>query len=716
MSENKIMQSMNASVANTKSAKKFRLLRYFAITSLLGVLVIIGPLVYFYRAYSIESLKKHVTENNVNITNILTNTIWLKYSKFFDKISKDRKISDENYHDFLSIKEDLLKQTRGLSVVKAKIYDNNGVTVFSTETSEVGNKNINNKGLLVSTLKNEPVSEIILKDKHNNYFRKSKESNIISSYVPIVVSGSDSRNGVFEVYSDVTGYTDEVSDSTLRIVLVVLGSMGFLYLFMFAMVKRADVALKLQESEVEQAHEAILTHQALHDHLTGLANRLNLTKSLDSLLFSMDVDSQKCAVFCLGIDGLKSINESLGHQSGDAAITEVSRRLQAIFGETQIISRLGGDEFAVVLCDLKSDVEFEQIIEQIERMQKAISSEPILFNGHEISISTSVGVSIYPEDGRSVEDILQSAERALAHTKKAGRGGYQFHSSGMNARAMDMLLLERELRKALIDDQFVLFYQPKVDINSGKIVGAEALIRWQHPTRGLIGPGAFIEVIEERGLVIHLGEWVLREACRQNAAWQASGMAHMPIAINLSAAHFNKTALASDVQKTLNEFSLESNCLELELTESSFMKDTKSSVSIMNEIRALGVYLALDDFGTGYSSLSQLKGLPLHNLKLDQSFVRGLPDDRDDLAICTAVIAMGNALGLKVIAEGVETLDQLNLLRSLGTDVAQGYYIAKPLPADRFLDFALKNVAEHSPKEEVESDAMPLKLASFSSM
>jgi EAL domain-containing protein (putative c-di-GMP-specific phosphodiesterase class I) len=261
----------------------------------------------------------------------------------------------------------------------------------------------------------------------------------------------------------------------------------------------------------------------------------------------------------------------------------------------------------------------------------------------------------------------------------------------MNDHALDMLRVERDLRRALDEDQFVLHYQPKIDLETGHITGAEALVRWEHPTRGLVGPSEFILVAEERGLIVPLGEWVMHEACRQNKAWQKAGMAPLPIAINLSAVHFQQSTLLRTVQQTLHDHALPVHCLELELTESSILQNSNATISTMNRFKAVGVMLALDDFGTGYSSLSQLKGLPLDNLKLDQSFVRGLPDDTDDLAICTAVIAMGRALGLKVIAEGVESTAQLAVLRALGCDVGQGYLFARPLPAQQFLDFVQKH-------------------------
>lgn len=352
---------------------------------------------------------------------------------------------------------------------------------------------------------------------------------------------------------------------------------------------------------------------------------------------------------------------------------------------------MGGDEFVISVSGFDVAIEVEHLVLAIERAQKSISGSPIAAKGHDLSITASVGVAIYPDDGSNVDELLQAADVALSHAKKQGRNQYQFHTAGMNDRALEMLLAERDLRRALEENQFVLYYQPKVDMRTGRTIGSEALIRWRHPTRGLVGPVHFIALAEERGLIVAMGEWVMREACRQNMAWQQAGLQALPIAINLSAVHFKQAGLLRDVRQTLKDHALPAHCLELELTESSIMQDASTTVATMQQLKQVGVMLALDDFGTGYSSLSQLKGLPLDNLKLDQSFVRGLPEDRDDLAICTAVIAMGQALGLKVIAEGVETAAQLAVLHSLGCDVGQGYFFARPMPADQFLTFALQH-------------------------
>jgi diguanylate cyclase (GGDEF)-like protein len=573
---------------------------------------------------------------------------------------------------------------KGLSVVKVKIYDLHGLTIFSTDERQIGEDKSDDDGVQAA-IAGKVVSEIAFENHFDSFEKVINDRNLISSYIPIRADDSLPPEAVFEVYSDVTDYVSELNQTSWEIVGVVLGSLSLLYGFLYAIVRRADFTLRTQAQAVNRGHQAMLAHQALHDPLTGLPNRESLSQQLTQLLATLHGSDRKCAVLCLGLDGFKEINDSLGHQMGDAVLIKVGKRLKAAFGEGHITARMGGDEFVITLTG--ASLEVERLVLAIERAQTAISGRAIEADGHELSISASVGVAIYPDDGREVSELLRAADVALSHAKKEGRMRYRFHAAGMNERVLDMLLVERDLRRALEENQFVLYYQPKVDLASGHITGAEALIRWQHPTRGLVGPYQFIQVAEERGLIVAIGDWVMQEACRQNILWQQQGMASIPIAINLSAVHFQKSSLLADVEQTLYTHALPAHCLELELTESSIMQDAAITIATMDRLKDVGVILSLDDFGTGYSSLSQLKGLPLDNLKLDQSFVRGLPDDRDDLAICTAVIAMGRALGLKVIAEGVETTEQLAVLRSLGCDVGQGYLFARPMPAAQFFEF-----------------------------
>jgi diguanylate cyclase (GGDEF)-like protein len=653
-------------------------------------MLVLTPLLYFYRDFATEALEQHETRDNVAITHIFASTLWPRHSAYVTTAHTLSKEALRTHPQVALIRADVLRQMKGLSVVKVKIYDLHGLTVFSTDEKQIGEDKSDDDGVQAA-IAGKVVSEIAFKDHFDSFEKVINERNLISSYIPIRADDGQPPEGILEVYSDVTEYVEKLNQTSWEIVGVVLGSLSLLYLFLYAIVRRADFTLRAHAQQVSRGHEAMLAHQALHDPLTGLPNRESLSRQLAALLASLQGSDQKCAVLCLGLDGFKEINESLGHQLGDAALVKVGKRLTDAFGEGHITARMGGDEFVITLVGTGNALEVEPLVQAIERAQQAISGRPIVAKGHDLSISTSVGVALYPDDGRNVAELLQAADVALSHAKKEGRARYRFHAAGMNERALDMLLVERDLRRALDEKQFVLHYQPKVDLKSGHITGAEALIRWQHPTRGLVGPYHFIQVAEERGLIVALGDWVMQEACRQNISWQQQGMKAIPIAINLSAVHFQKSNLLADVERTLHAHALPAHCLELELTESSIMQDAAVTIATMDRLKNVGVVLALDDFGTGYSSLSQLKGLPLDNLKLDQSFVRGLPDDSDDLAICTAVIAMGRALGLKVIAEGVETTAQLAVLRALGCDVGQGYLFARPMAAAQFFEFMQKH-------------------------
>jgi diguanylate cyclase (GGDEF)-like protein len=670
--------------------KKFRLVRYFALTSLLGVLMVLAPLIYFYRHFATEALEQHETHDNVVIAQIFASTLWPRHAAYVQGAANLTRQQLQAHPQVALIRADVLRQMKGLSVVKVKIYDLQGMTVFSTDEKQIGEDKSDDDGVR-DAIAGKASSEIAFENTFDAFEKVINDRNLISSYIPIRVDDKQPPQGVFEVYSDVTDYVAELEQTTWEIVGVVLGSLAFFYAFLYAIVRRADQVLRRQANNEAQAHEAMLAYQALHDPLTGLPNRESLTRQIAALLEAGQGGKQQCAVLCLGLDGFKEINDSVGHRVGDAALVEVGRRLQALFGDTHITARMGGDEFVIAIGELSPALAVERIVLVLERAQKAIAGQSILVDDHDLTLTASVGVAIYPDDAGDVAELLKAADTALTHAKRAGRNGYQFHTAGMNDHVLEMLWVERDLRRALEEEQFVLYYQPKIDLVNGHITGAEALIRWQHPTRGLVMPGQFIQVAEERGLIVALGNWVMQEACRQNKAWQLAGMAELPIAINLSAQHFKQSTLLRDVRQTLHDHALGADCLELELTESSIMQDAATTINTMRQLKAVGVVLALDDFGTGYSSLSQLKGLPLSNLKLDQSFVRGLPDDHDDLAICTAVIAMGQALGLKVIAEGVETTEQLAALRVLGCDVGQGYLFARPLPAPQFLEFVQRH-------------------------
>jgi len=675
-----------STAAAPQPKSSFRLIRYFSITSLVGVLIVLAVLLFFYRQFAFRALESHQTRNNIAITQIFASTLWPKYASYVKSASAIGKSELQQRPEVARLREDVLQQMAGLSVVKVKIYNFDGLTVFSTDPKQIGEDKSANSGFLQAKA-GEVASEITFRDHFDAFEQVINDRNLISSYIPIRTDRSLPAEGVMEVYSDVTDYVAELERTTWEIAAGVLGSLAFLYLFLFALVRRADRVISAQSEEVRVAHEAMLRHQSLHDALTGLPNRRSFSELLDGIIRTAKRNGKKCAVLYLDLDGLKDINDSLGQVAGDQVLKEVAKRLQALLRATDVVARIGGDEFVVALPEISGARGGEHIVYAAEKIRDAVSHKAYAAAAHELALTTSIGIAIYPDDGSNAVELIRSADAALHHAKKTGRNNYQFHTADMNARALGMLLMEHDLRRALEGKQFLLHYQPQVDLNTGRITGAEALIRWRHPERGLVSPAQFIPIAEERGLIVPIGEWVLQEACRQNKEWQEAGLPSISVAVNLSALQFQKSNLAQEVARILRGCGLAAEHLELELTESAIMRDADRTIAMMHALKGIGTTLSLDDFGTGHSSLSQLKRLPIDKLKIDQSFVRGLPDDADDLAISSAIVAMGKAMKQTVIAEGVETRAQREVLQSLRCDEIQGYLVAKPMPSADFARF-----------------------------
>ncbi|NHZ43465.1 EAL domain-containing protein [Massilia sp. CCM 8693] len=423
-----------------------------------------------------------------------------------------------------------------------------------------------------------------------------------------------------------------------------------------------------------------LHHQALHDSLTRLPNRSLLEDRIVQAIHGAERSGKRFALMFLDLDRFKTINDSLGHQYGDKLLQAVAARLSDCLRANDTVARLGGDEFVVLLCDVGAPTAVAGVA---GKLLDTIAL-PLDVEGQVQSVSASIGISMYPDDGTSLRELMTNADSAMYHAKKVGRANHQFFAPAMNAAAGARLALESALRLALEHQQFELHYQPKVDVASGAVVAMEALVRWHCPQRGMVPPNDFIGVAEEIGLIIPLGAWVLREACRQNRAWQLAGMAQLRVAVNLSAYQFRQKDLPEFVAGVLRETGMDASCLELEVTESVVMHNPAEAAQILDRLHGQGIHISVDDFGTGYSSLSYLKQFRLDTLKIDRSFVRDISSDADDAAIVRSVIALAHSLRLKVIAEGVETDAQLAYLRELGCDQYQGYLRSKPLPAHEF--------------------------------
>lgn len=430
-------------------------------------------------------------------------------------------------------------------------------------------------------------------------------------------------------------------------------------------------------TERKQAEQKI-QRLAYYDALTGLPNRQLLQDRLKQVLAQAHRYQHQVGVLFLDLDRFKRINDTLGHVVGDQFLETIAERLKEWTRESDTVARLGGDEFVIIL----SAVQKIQDVVNIAAGILETVSQPIRLGGHEVFCSTSIGIAFYPMDGEDHETLLKNADTAMYAAKDRGRNTYQFFSEEMNHRAMERMTIETHLRGALRNDELLLHYQPQVDLNSGRIVGVEALIRWNHPVRGLMAPDTFIPLAEESGLIIPVGEWVLRSACRQTRIWQDAGFPLRRIAVNLSARQFSQGGLVATVEAVLQETGLDPDCLELELTESALMTNASDAILTLVDLRVRGIHVSIDDFGTGYSSLSYLKDLPIDRIKIAQEFVRDIPQCEDDATIVEAIIAMGRSLRLQVIAEGVENREQLEFLKQRGCHEMQGYYFSRPLPVD----------------------------------
>ena len=426
-------------------------------------------------------------------------------------------------------------------------------------------------------------------------------------------------------------------------------------------------------------------HIAFHDDLTSLPNRLMLNQCLDRALSRHRRAGSKLAILFMDLDRFKVINDSLGHEVGDVMLRQVADRLRAQSREGDTIARMGGDEFVVLIenRDNLNDISAcaRRLIEEL--------SAPYLLGKKDCHVTLSIGISVFPSDGSDSQALLKAADVAMYRAKELGRNNYQYYLPSMNVHTLERLELESDLRRALERGEFLLHYQPKVEIATGLITGTEALLRWAHPVRGLVSPLEFISLAEETGLIVPIGEWVLATACAQNKLWQDMGLTDLGVAVNLSARQFSDSKLLENLTRIIHASGLDPSSLELEITESAVMSHGEYAAGVLEQLKSIGVRIAIDDFGTGYSSLAYLKRFPIDTLKVDRSFIRDIPADSGDKKIARAIIAMAHALRLKVVAEGVENAEQLKFLRAQHCDAVQGYFLFRPLPVDEATD-ALK--------------------------
>ncbi len=429
--------------------------------------------------------------------------------------------------------------------------------------------------------------------------------------------------------------------------------------------------------------EQALSYQANHDALTGLPNRSLLLDRLEQILSRAPWHDRFVAVLFFNLDRFTFVNDTLGHRAGDLVITTVASRLTSCVRDGDTIARVGGDEFVVVLVDV-ANTEDVQIITQ--RFLNTLA-QPLNISGQELFVTASMGVSLYPNDGREASVLMEKASTAMHRAKVQGENTVALYAPTMSIELKAKLALERELRQAISKREFVLYYQPILELSTGDVVGSEVLIRWIHKEHGVIGPDKFLSVAEDCGLILAIGEWVLRTACQQQKQWNELGFSPMTVAVNLSNRQFKDVRLVDIIRSSLNDAELSATQLELELTENIIMDETDAAIESLHELRTMGIKVSIDDFGTGYSSLASLKRFPLDCIKVDRSFVSDISQDKKDAAIANAIITMSRQMNLKTIAEGVETQEQLDILIDQGCDRIQGYFLGRPVPAESYTEF-----------------------------
>jgi len=422
--------------------------------------------------------------------------------------------------------------------------------------------------------------------------------------------------------------------------------------------------------------EERIQHMALYDALTELPNRVLFRNRLQQAIAQAWSDGQIVAVLFLDLDRFKTVNDTMGHAFGDRLLQTIALRLLECVQQNDTVARLGGDEFTIILPQIQNTNHIDCVAQRIV----SALTHPFRIDGYDMYTSVSIGIALYPFDADDTDSLLTYADMAMYHAKSHGRNAYTFYTATMHAYAMERMMLEKGLQRAIEQEEYLLHYQLQIDLRTGAIVGLEALVRWRHPVLGMISPSRFLTIAEESGLTASLGLWILRTACAQNRAWQLAGLPPIRIAVNLSARQLAHPDMVHEVAQILAETHLEARYLELELTESSIIHDPETAITILHQLKALGVHIAIDDFGTGYSSLSYLKRFPINTLKIDQSFICDIPADIDGAAIATTIIGMAHGLKLKVIAEGVETREQERFLYDHGCDEAQGYLYSHPLP------------------------------------
>lgn len=659
---------------------QFRLLRYFTFLSLISIIVASLLLGGLFRHIAEENLVLNEERNNIAIARLLSNAIWPEFSDFLSSASGMSNSTIRTHLKTEKLDKTLERQSRGLNIIKIKIYDLNGFTAYSTDYKQIG-KSKKNSPSFQATLNGGVISKLSFRDKI--YARKEliENRNILSSYVPIQRHQGAEVEGVFEIYKDVTPLLDDISSTQRQVISGISGTLAGLFLILFFVVRRADIIIS-RFSEQQRKNSEKMRYQAFHDDLTGLPNRFLFVDRLEHAIMNADREERLVGLMFIDLDRFKQINDKLGHEKGDQLLFQVAQRLRDSIRPGDTVARIAGDEFTLLLEGLKTVDRITTIAQRIV----TIFGKPFELDHHEVVVTCSIGIAIYPFQDDNAQTLVQKADTAMYYAKQRGCNNYFLYSPNMDQQGDRQHRLDNDIFQALENDEFLIYFQPKVDTSNWTMQGMEALLRWKHPTEGMILADRFIPLLEETGLIVKVGAWVMRQACMLNKKWQDEGLPLMKVAVNVSLMQFRQHDFVKMVQHCLDETGLDPEWLELELSENCVVDDVESSMECLQQLRELGISTTLDDFCTGYSSLRYLCKLPVDTIKIDKSFVKDMIEKRQSRAIVTALISLAHSLHMNIIAEGVETVQQLTFLNAMRCTVLQGALLSQPLSAAEFTE------------------------------
>jgi diguanylate cyclase (GGDEF)-like protein len=679
--------------------RAFLLTRYFTILSLVLIGLAGGVLGHFVYKQEAAQLVRMAEDRNVAATRIFSNVLWAQFAPLAASGADADAAVLRRLAEQYGLHAKAATLMRDSEVVKIKVYNLDGITVYSSDPRQTGEDKRANAGFIAAAA-GGIATELTHRNAFDAFEGTLSDIDVISSYVPIL--DAERIVGVFEVYQDVTRFTRQLEDTQRTIWLIVFGVLAVLYLLQLMVVQRGQRILRQQADELAAANrdldqrvqartrqlqaeiverrnaEERFEHLAHHDPLTGLPNRLMFAEQLRHSLGLAERTRRQLAVLFIDLDRFKEVNDSYGHAVGDELLVAATRRLVSHLRAGDTLARLGGDEFVCIVEDVRDVREAGVVADKLIELL----SQPFELADQEIFVAASAGICLYPDDGTDVDTLVRNADTAMYQAKAGGRGRSHFYSPEMTAYARERSRIEGLLRRAIEAGELAVHYQVKVGMD-GRPVGAEALLRWHSAELGSVSPVRFIPLAEETGQIVALGEWVLRQTCRQVIAWRNAGLAVPRVSVNLSVKQIERADIVETVRAVLAETSLEPSALELEITESVIM-NIENALAILERLHALGVHLAIDDFGTGYSSLAYLKRLPINTLKIDRAFIVGIGENAGDEAIIRTILELARSLQLITVAEGVDAGAQLAFLQAHGCDQIQGFFFGKPMPPDEF--------------------------------